>query len=117
MRKIYQRLIAAKKIASITICGLKVLKNDSKFGEFWIRLQPRQLSWILIDQPYFVRESSLEYFVNLVVVHIIIMIVHQKIRTNSSYYFEVIDTIVGEVERRFESPLFTKMEVIAAVNN
>lgn len=31
------------------------------------------------------------------------------------YYFEVIDTIVGEVERRFESPSFTfyaKMELL-----
>ena len=39
------------------------------------------------------------------------MTVHQKICTKG--YFEIIDTIVGEVERRFESPSFTlyaKME-------
>ena len=73
---------------------------------FGCRLPPRQLSWALVNQHYLVREKSLEDLMKPVVVHIMTDMYKR-------YYFEIIDTIVGEIERRFESPsfsLYTKME-------
>ena len=102
--------IAAKKYASVTICALKELRNDLKFGEFWLETTAKAIE-LGVSEPTLPRkrktprrfdEASGSTY-------------HDATPEDmyKRYYFEIIDTIIGEVERRLASPSFTlyaKME-------
>lgn len=104
--------MAAKKCASITVSGLKDLRSDSKFSEYWAEVTGKA-SDLGIAEPTLPRKRK-----------------HRRRFDESSsstyhddtpesmykrYYFKILDTLVGEIERRFESETFTfytKMELL-----
>ena len=104
--------MAAKKCASVTVSGLKDLRSDSKFSEYWAEVTGKA-SDLGIAEPTLPRKrkrprrfdeaSSSTY--------------HDDTPESmyKRYYFEILDTLVGEIERRFESETFTfytKMELL-----
>ena len=104
--------MAAKKCASVTVSGLKDLRSDSKFSEYWAEVTGKA-SDLGIAEPTLPRKRK-----------------HPRRFDEASnstyhdgtpesmykrYYFEILDTLVGEIERRFESETFTfytKMELL-----
>ena len=104
--------IAAKKYASITVSGLKELRGDSKFAEFWTQATDKA-SELSIGEPTLPRRRKLPRRLD----EASGSTYHDSTPESMYkwYYFEVIDTIVGEIERRFESQSFTlyaKMELL-----
>lgn len=104
--------IVAKKGASLVIATLKELRCDSKFSEFWKEVTDKAIK-LDVGEPTLPRrrklpprldESNSTTF-------------HDSTPENmyKRYYFELIDTVVGEIERRLDSPSFTlyaKMELL-----
>lgn len=102
--------IAAKKYASITMHGLKELRDDTKFGEFWLQTTAKATE-LGIGEPTLPRKRKIPRRFD----EASGSTYHDSTPEDmyKRYYFEIIDTIVGEVERRFESQSFTlyaKME-------
>lgn len=104
--------IVAKKGATVVITTLKELRCDSKFSELWMEVTGKAVE-LDIGEPTLPRRRK----------------VPRKLDQTSStayhdntpesmykrYYFELIDTVVGEIERRLDSPsftLYTKMELL-----
>ena len=102
--------IAAKKFSSITICALKELRNDSKFEEFWVQTTAKATE-LGIGEPTLPRKRNVPRRFD----EASGSTYHDSTPEDmyKGYYFEIIDTIVGEIERQFESPsflLYTIME-------
>ena len=104
--------IVAKKGASVVICTLKEMRNDSKFTEFWQEITSKAIE-LDIGEPTLPRRRKLPRRFdesNTTTFH--------DSTPETMYkrlYFELIDTVVGEVERRLTSPSFTlyaKMELL-----
>ena len=102
----------AKKGASVVICTLKEMRNDSKFTEFWQEISSKATE-LDIGEPTLPRRRKLPKRFdksNTTTFH--------DSTPETMYkrlYFELIDTVVGEVQRRLTSPSFTlyaKMELL-----
>ena len=103
--------IEAKKYIAITVDGLKDLRSDSQFDDFWsgVKEKAEELD---VDEPVLPRRRKApKRFDPASTTH----------ADNSPedlyrrFYYEVIDNILGEIKRRFESESFEiygKMENI-----
>ena len=100
---------AAKKGSVVIVSTLKELRSDSEFTKFWTDVCEKAVQ-LEVGQPILPRrrklpkrldESSSTTF--------------HDVTPEGMYYFKVIDTVLGEIERRLDSPSFTlyaKMEMM-----
>ena len=104
--------IAAKKGSLVVVSTLKELRNDSEFSKFWTNVRERAIQ-LEVGEPILPRRRKLPKRLD---------------ESNSTtfhdatpedmykrYYFELIDTVMGEIERRLNSlsfTLYTRMEML-----
>ena len=96
----------------VVVSTLKELRNDSEFSKFWTNVRERAIQ-LEVGEPILPRKAQTTKTTG---------------RSNSTtfhdatpedmykrYYFELIDTVMGEIERRLNSPsftLYTRMEML-----
>ena len=107
-RKTYRQL--QLRNFHLSQCALKELRNDSKFEEFWVQTTANATE-LGIGEPTLPRKRKVPRRFD----EASGSTYHDSTPEDmyKRYYFETIDTIVGEIKRRFESPsfsLYTKME-------
>ena len=100
----------AKKYVAVTVTGLKDFRSDSKFEDFWQEVNQRAAE-LHIDEPTLPRrrKAPKRFDAANATTHAD----HAPVDFYRRQYFEVIDTLTGEIERRFESEsfiLYTKIE-------
>ena len=95
--------IEAKKYIAVTVYGLKDLRSDSKFDDFWsgVKEKAEELD---VDEPVLPRRRKAPKHFDPAS-----STTHADNCPEDLYrrfYYEVIDTILGEIEHRFDSNSF-----------
>ena len=95
--------LEAKRLAAVTVSSLKEMRRDDSFDAIWDDLL-KKADELECEEPILPRRRAPKHIDEASnTVHYDTTPKHMYCR----YYFEVLDKLIGEIERRFESPLFT----------
>ena len=96
--------LEAKRLAAVTVSSLKEMRKDDNFDSIWDDLL-KKADELECEEPILPRRRRAPKRIDEAnsTVHYDSTPKHMYHR----YYFEVLDKLIGEIERRFESPSFT----------
>ena len=98
-----------RKMAEVTISNLKDQRSDACFNKFWNETKPKAS----VDKPVLPQKRGAPLHFDEIESNIH----HHEIVENlyRKYYFEILDILIGKIERRFESPTFTLFSKVEEV--
>ena len=111
MQKKTMSAIEGKRLAAVTLSSLKDQRSDAHFNGVWQELLAKVMEFDC-EEPVLPRKRRAPRRLDEATTS------HFDATPEDMYrkhYFEVLDTIIGEIQRRFESPSFTfyiKMESV-----
>lgn len=95
--------VEAKKYVAVMVASLKELRNDSNFDEFWSGVK-QNADKLDVDEPVLPRKRKAPTCLDPTP-----STAHADNTPEDLYrrlYYEVIDTLLGEIEKRFDSDSF-----------